>query len=60
MGIVSRCFSGLPGLWEGDTIRQLLNHTSGLIDYEDIMAKQYAGISDDKIPQIRDAACSTC
>jgi hypothetical protein len=37
------------------TIRELLNHTSGLVDYEDIMAKQYAGIPDDKIPQIRDA-----
>ena len=33
----------------------MLNHTSGLIDYEDIMAKQYAGIPDDKIPQIADA-----
>ena len=33
----------------------MLNHTSGLVAYEDIMEKQYAGISDDKIPQISDA-----
>jgi len=49
-------FPDFPAYGKAITIRQLLNHTSGLIDYEDIMAKQYAGISDDKIPQIRDAA----
>jgi len=48
-------FPDFPAYGKAITIRQLLNHTSGLIDYEDIMAKQYAGISDDKIPQIRDA-----
>lgn len=37
------------------TIRQLLNHTSGLIDYEDLLDKQYAGVSDEKRPQIKDA-----
>ena len=37
------------------TIRHLLNHTSGLIDYEDILDKQYQGISDEKRPQIKDA-----
>ncbi len=44
-----------PRMGKSITIRQLLNHTSGLVAYEDIMAKQYAGISDDKIPQISDA-----
>jgi len=48
-------FPDFPAYGKAITIRQLLNHTSGLIDYEDIMAKQYAGIADDKIPQIRDA-----
>jgi len=48
-------FPDFPAYGKAITIRQLLNHTSGLIDYEDIMAKQYAGISDDKIPQIKDA-----
>jgi CubicO group peptidase (beta-lactamase class C family) len=48
-------FPDFPAYGKAITIRQLLNHTSGLIDYEDIMAKQYAGISDDQIPQIKDA-----
>jgi len=48
-------FPDFPAYGKAITIRQLLNHTSGLIDYEDIMATQYAGISDDQIPQIRDA-----
>src|SRR5882762_2511730 len=47
-------FPDFPAYGKAITIGQLLNHTSGLIDYEDIMSKQYAGISDDKIPQIRD------
>jgi CubicO group peptidase (beta-lactamase class C family) len=37
------------------TIRNLLNHTSGLVAYEDVMDKQYAGTPDDAIPQVHDA-----
>ncbi len=48
-------FPDFPAYGKAITLRQLLDHTSGLVDYEDIMAKQYAGIADDKIPQIRDA-----
>jgi CubicO group peptidase (beta-lactamase class C family) len=48
-------FPDFPAYGKVITIRQLLNHTSGLVAYEDIMADQYAGISDDKIPQISDA-----
>ena len=48
-------FPDFPAYGKTITIRQILNHTSGLVDYEDIMAKEYAGIADDKIPQIKDA-----
>ncbi len=48
-------FPAYPAYGRAITVRQLLNHTSGLVDYEDIMAKQYAGIPDEKIPQIKDA-----
>ena len=44
-----------PAYGKAITIRHLLNHTSGLIDYEDIMEKQHPGVSDEKIPQIKDA-----
>jgi CubicO group peptidase (beta-lactamase class C family) len=52
---LTQVFPDFPAYGNTITIRQLLNHTSGLVAYEDIMAKQYAGISDDKIPQISDA-----
>jgi CubicO group peptidase (beta-lactamase class C family) len=48
-------FSEFPAYGKSITIRHLLNHTSGLIDYEDIMEKQYAGVPKEKIPQIKDA-----
>jgi CubicO group peptidase (beta-lactamase class C family) len=48
-------FRDFPAYGKAITLRQLLNHTSGLVAYEDIMAKQYAGIPDDGIPQISDA-----
>jgi CubicO group peptidase (beta-lactamase class C family) len=48
-------FPGFPAYGKAITIRQMLNHTSGLIDYEDIMEKQNPGVPDEKIPQIHDA-----
>jgi CubicO group peptidase (beta-lactamase class C family) len=48
-------FPDFPAYGKKITIRNLLNHTSGLIDYEDIMAVQYKGVPDEKIPQISDA-----
>ncbi len=57
---LSDVFPDFPAYGKTITVRQMLNHTSGLIDYEDIMYednmdKQYVGIADDKIPQIKDA-----
>ena len=37
------------------SIRNLLNHTSGLLDYEDLLEKQYPNTPPEKIPQIKDA-----
>jgi CubicO group peptidase (beta-lactamase class C family) len=48
-------FPDFPAYGKAITIRHLLNHTSGLIDYEDIMDKKYAETPDEKIPQIHDA-----
>jgi CubicO group peptidase (beta-lactamase class C family) len=49
-------FPGFPKYGKAITIRQLLTHTSGLLDYEDLMAKQFGNIPDEQIPQIKDAS----
>jgi CubicO group peptidase (beta-lactamase class C family) len=48
-------FPEFPPYGKSITIRNLLNHTSGLPDYEDILVKQYPNIPEDQIPQILDA-----
>lgn len=48
-------FPEFPAYGKAITIRNLLNHTSGLPDYEDILTKQYPNTPDEKIPQILDA-----
>jgi CubicO group peptidase (beta-lactamase class C family) len=48
-------FPDFPEYGEGITIRNLLNHTSGLLDYEDLMAQPAPGTAPDQIPQIKDA-----
>jgi CubicO group peptidase (beta-lactamase class C family) len=48
-------FPEFPAYGKSITLRNLLNHTSGLPDYEDILMKQYPNTAEDKIPQIRDA-----
>jgi CubicO group peptidase (beta-lactamase class C family) len=48
-------FPEFPAYGKPITIRNLLNHTSGLPDYEDILEKQYPNTPDEKIPQILDA-----
>jgi CubicO group peptidase (beta-lactamase class C family) len=53
-------FPEFPAYGKSITIRNLLNHTSGLPDYEDLYMSQYPCFSEkktpeDKIPQIHDA-----
>ncbi|HVA72871.1 MAG TPA: serine hydrolase domain-containing protein [Candidatus Limnocylindrales bacterium] len=48
-------FPEFPAYGHTITIRNLLNHTSGLAAYEDLMDKKYAGKSWEEIPQISDA-----
>ncbi len=48
-------FSDFPEYGKAITIRNLLNHTSGLLDYEDLMAKPSPGTPPEEIPQIKDA-----
>jgi CubicO group peptidase (beta-lactamase class C family) len=48
-------FPEFPAYGKAITVRNLLNHTSGLPDYEDILMKQYPNTPEDKISQILDA-----
>ena len=52
---LTKVFPDFPAYGRAITIRNLLNHTSGLLDYEDLLAEKYAGVPDEKIPQIKDA-----
>jgi len=47
-------FPEFPAYGKSITVRNLLNHTSGLPDYEDVLMKQYPNTPDEKIPQILD------
>lgn len=46
-------FPEFPAYGRAITVRNLLNHTSGLLDYEDLMPK-YEGVPPDQVPQIQD------
>ena len=48
-------FPEFPDYGKAITVRNLLNHTSGLPDYEDLLMKQYPNTPEAKIPQILDA-----
>ena len=48
-------FPGFPAYGKSITVRNLLNHTSGLPDYEDLLMKRYPDTPPEKIPQILDA-----
>ena len=52
---LTEVFPEFPAYGKTITIRHILNHTSGLVDYEGLMAKQYGNMPDDQIPQISDA-----
>jgi CubicO group peptidase (beta-lactamase class C family) len=47
-------FPEFPAYGKPITVRNLLNHTGGLPDYEDLLAKRYPNTPDDQIPQIHD------
>ena len=49
-------FPNFPNYGRAITIRHLLNHTSGLADYEDLMTAPDAKMPAEKVPQIQDAA----
>ena len=53
--LLTDVFPDFPEYGKSITIRNLLNHTSGLLDYEDLMAKPPAGTPPTEIQQIRDA-----
>ncbi len=48
-------FPQFPPYARDITVRNLLNHTGGLLDYEDLWDGEYADTPPDKLPQIRDA-----
>jgi CubicO group peptidase (beta-lactamase class C family) len=48
-------FPDFPAYGREITVRHLLNHTSGLPDYEDLWDSQFPNTSPDKLPQVRDA-----
>jgi CubicO group peptidase (beta-lactamase class C family) len=52
---LTKVFADFPEYGHNITIRELLNHTSGLVAYEDVMEAQNPGVPDEKIPQIHDA-----
>ena len=52
---LTEVFPGFPEYGKAITVRQLLTDTSGLLDYEDLMTKQFVNIPDEQIPQIHDA-----
>jgi len=52
---LAEVFPEFPAYGRTIALRNLLSHTSGLVAYEDLMDKTYAGKSWQEIPQISDA-----
>ena len=48
-------FPEFPAYGKSITVRNLLNHTSGLPDYDDLWMKQHPNMQPEKVPQILDA-----
>lgn len=53
---LTNVFPDFPAYGKAITVRNLLNHTSGLLDYEDLMAKPDPNTFPEKIPQIHGPA----
>lgn len=53
--MLTEVFPGFPEYGKAISIWNLLNHTSGLMPYEEILQKQYQGTPPEQIPQIKDA-----
>ena len=47
-------FPEFPAYGKSITVRNLLNHTSGLPDYEELLMKQYPDSPEERVPQIHD------
>jgi CubicO group peptidase (beta-lactamase class C family) len=56
---LTEVFPEFPAYGKAITVRNLLNHTSGLPDYEDLLLAQHPNTSEDRIPQIHDAEVLT-
>ncbi len=52
---LGRFFPDFPAWGRAITVRQLLTHTSGLPDYEDIYEQRFAGTPGAPVPQLKDA-----
>ncbi len=52
---LTRFFPEFPAYGNSITVRNLLNHASGLKDYEDLLSQQYPGMPEERVPQILDA-----
>jgi CubicO group peptidase (beta-lactamase class C family) len=52
---LKQIFPDFPAYGNSITIRQLLNHTSGLLDYEDLMAQPHGKATQGNIAQIQDS-----
>jgi CubicO group peptidase (beta-lactamase class C family) len=52
---LSDFFPEFPAYGKSITVRNLLNHTSGLEDYGELLMKQYVNTPPERVPQILDA-----
>ncbi len=52
---ITRFFPDFPAYGRTITVRSLLNHTSGLVDYGELYMQRFKGTPPEKIPQIKDA-----
>jgi CubicO group peptidase (beta-lactamase class C family) len=51
---ISHLLPGFPAYGNSITIRMLLNHTSGIRGYEDVLGKEYSARPSEEIPQATD------